>query len=50
MGDTIPSEDLWGLPGWNSEHVDNRGLRGSSGMCGRIGSKDGLAHAVLIVG
>jgi hypothetical protein len=50
VGDTICREDLWGLPGWNSEHVDNRRLPGSSRMCGRVGSKDGLTHAVLNVG
>ena len=50
VGDTIRSEDLWGLPGLNCEHVDNRGLGGSSGTCGSAGSKDGFAHAVLIVG
>ena len=49
-GDTIRSKDQWGLPGWNSEHVDNRGSRRSSGSCGRIRSKDSLAHAGLIVG
>ena len=50
VGDTICSKDLQGFPCGNSEHVDNWGLRGSSGTCGRVGSKDGLQHTVLIVG
>ena len=50
VGDTSHGKDLWGLPGWNSEHVDNWGCRGSNGTCSRVGSKDGLAHVGLIVG
>ncbi len=36
-------KDLWGFPGRNGEHVDNR-HHGCNGMCGRVGSKDNLAH------
>ncbi len=51
VGDTSCCKDLRCLPGWNSEHVvDNRGIRGSNGTCGRVGGKDPLAHVGLIFG
>ena len=49
VGNTFRGKDLRGLPRGNSEHVDNWACRGSNGRCGRVGSKDSLAHAGLIV-